>query len=296
MKKRGNISLPRILAMPLIYVFLLLYFIKGASQECPLLINPNNGELVVLNPEITFPDTIGICQDSNTNIISAIDSADGYRWYKVGPNDSEVLIFSNADILISEQGTYVHEVYNIIAEMGEIFECTSSKVFRVENSEKAQINDLRVTQQGNGINLIVEVESIGHYAVTLDNEDGPYQNINRFNGIAPGNHTVYVRDKNGSCTVQESIQQDITMNGFPNFFTSNGDGVNDFWQYIPPVEMTESTNFSISIFEKYSNLLAQINPQSQGWDDRFNDNALPESTYLFNAISIGKRGVKGYFS
>ena len=99
MKKRGNISLPRILAMPLIYVFLLLYFIKGTLQECPLLISPNNGELVVLNPEVTFPDTIGICPDSNTNIISAIDSADGYRWYKVGPNDSEVLISSNADVV-----------------------------------------------------------------------------------------------------------------------------------------------------------------------------------------------------
>lgn len=255
MKKRGNISLPRILAMPLIYVVLLLYFFRGASQECPLLISPINGEslvspnaiiewepnrtffiniipfnvvgegigcsqemfskilgcgpyfytvsgeFVVLNSGITFPDTIAICRDSNTNIKSATDSADGYRWYKLGPNNSEVLISSNADDQISESGTYIHEAYNTIAVMGESFECASSKAFRVEDSERAQTNNISVTQKGDGINLIVEVEGIGDYEFALDNEVRPYQNSNRFNGIAPGNPTVYVRDKNGCGTV-----------------------------------------------------------------------------------------------
>ena len=274
----------------------------GCSQEtfstilgCGPYFDAISGELIVLNPEITFPDTIGICRDRDTTLISASGTADGYRWYAIGPNDSEVLISSNIDVLISEPGTYILEAYNTIAGMDGNFECVSSKIFEVEESEIARINNIRVTQQGDGIDIIIEAEGIGNYEYALDNEDGPYQNTNRFTGIAPGNHTVFVRDKNGCGIVKETIQQDLTVDGFPNFFTPNGDGVNDFWQYLLPAEMTGNPIVNIWIFDRYSNLLAQIDPQSQGWDGRLNGNALPESTYWFKAISIEEREIKGHF-
>ncbi len=274
----------------------------GCSQEtfstilgCGPYFDALSGELVVLNPEITFPDTIGICRDRDTTIISGSGTADGYRWYAIGPNESEVLISSNIDVLLSEPGTYILEAYNTIAGMNGSFECVSSKIFQVEESEIARVTNIRVTQQGDEIDILIESEGIGDYEYALDNEDGPYQNTNRFNGIVPGNHTVFVRDKNGCGIVQETIQQDLTVNGFPNFFTPNGDGVNDFWQYLLPAEMTGNPIVNIWIFDRHSNLLAQIDPQSQGWDGRLNGTALPESTYWFKAISIEEREIKGYF-
>jgi len=96
--------------------------------------------------------------------------------------------------------------------------------------------------------------------------------------------------------VQELVEQDITVEGFPNFFTPNGDGVNDYWQYIPPVMTNELAIKSIWVFDRYGTLLAQIDPSTQGWSGRFNGRELPETNYWFKALSTENKEITGYFS
>ena len=64
---------------------------------------------------------------------------------------------------------------------------------------------------------------------------------NVFGGLASGSYTVYVRDKNGCGIVEESIVQDLTLEGFPNFFSPNGDGINDefFIPFSPSMQKIE---------------------------------------------------------
>ena len=50
----------------------------------------------------------------------------------------------------------------------------------------------------------------------------------------------------------------MTVEGFPKFFTPNGDTVNDFWQFIQPIEGETIVLTSIQIFDRYGKLLKTI--------------------------------------
>ena len=263
---------------------------------CGPYFDPATGELRVLNPNLSFPDVIGICLDRQTNIISATDSADGYRWFKVDSSDRENLISTSSDVVINEAGEYIYEAYIIIEDSGLTIECPSFKTFLVEVSEAPIITDVRITQQANGISLETQVDGNGSYEYALDVKTGPYKDSNRFTNVAPGNHTIFVRDKNGCGIAQKTIEQDLTVEGFPKFFTPNGDGVNDFWQFLPPVEMSENSILSIWIYDRFGTFLAQIEPISRDWNGMLNGRTLPESNYWFRALPAENKEIKGYFS
>jgi gliding motility-associated-like protein len=275
----------------------------GCMQEtfstllgCGPYFDPGTGELRVFNPDLSFPDVIGICLDRQTNTMSATDTADGYRWYKVDASGRATKISNSFEVEIDEAGEYIYEAYAIIEDSGSTIECPSSKTFQVEASEAPVITDVRITQQSNGITLETQVDGIGSYEYALDDETGPYQDSNRFTNVAPGNHIIFVRDQNGCGIAQQTIEQDLTVDGFPKFFTPNGDGVNDFWQFMPPIKTRENTILSIWIYDRFGAFLAQIEPVSQGWNGMLNGRALPESNYWFKALSAENKEIKGYFS
>ena len=190
----------------------------------------------------------------------------------------------------------MQEAYVNIEDSDRTFECASSKTFQVEISQAPKIEDVSVQISANSLNYEISTTTNGNFEYALDNENGPYQNSNRFTNISLQNHTVFVRDKAGCGIAERFVEQDLTVNGFPNFFTPNGDGINDYWQLIPPVE-TGTTNVSvIYIFDKFGALLAQIAPNTNGWNGNLNGKALPESNYWFKAIATNNKIIKGHFS
>ena len=254
------------------------------------------GELTTLNPEIDFPDEIGICLNEDSTTITATDVAEGYRWFRLGPGNSETLISSTAQVALSEPGQYLYEAYNTVSQSGATVECPTTKEFTVVVSESPAINNVRVTQEVSGIRIEIQVSGVGSYEYALDDILGPYQDSNVFGNIAPGTHTVYVRDKNGCGTDEETVVQDLTLEGFPKFFTPNGDGINDFWQFIPPVSTGEINVQIIQIFDRYGKFLVQVEPTSQGWSGRLNGRLLPASDYWFRAVSTDNKEIRGNFS
>ncbi|WP_281542710.1 T9SS type B sorting domain-containing protein [Maribacter aestuarii] len=254
------------------------------------------GELTTLNPEIDFPDEIGICLNEDSTTITATDVAEGYRWFRLGPGNSETLISSTAEVNLSEPGQYIYEAYNTVSQSGGTVECPTSKEFTVVVSESPTIDNIRVSEEVSGIRIETVVSGVGSYEYALDDISGPYQDSNVFRNIARGTHTVYVRDKNGCGIDEETVVQDLTLEGFPKFFTPNGDGVNDYWQFIPPVATGEINVLIIQIFDRYGKFLAQVEPTSQGWSGRLNGRLLPASDYWFRAISTDNKEIKGYFS
>jgi gliding motility-associated-like protein len=250
----------------------------------------------VLNPNLTFPDTISICLENDLGVIMATDEADGYRWYKLDDRGNETLLSSTAEVLIAEEGEYIYEAYVNIEDSGRTFECASSKIFKVKISQSPEIEDVRVQISANSLNYEISTTTNGNYEYALDTIDGPYQNSNRFTNISLQNHTVYVRDKAGCGIAERLVEQDLTVNGFPNFFTPNGDGLNDYWQFIPSVETGENNVSVIYIFDKFGALLAQIAPNTNGWNGNLNGKALPESNYWFKAIATNNKIIKGHFS
>ncbi|NNK76563.1 MAG: T9SS type B sorting domain-containing protein, partial [Maribacter sp.] len=208
----------------------------------------------------------------------------------------ETLISSLAQATFTESGDYKYEAYNTIAQSGNSIECPSSKNFRVEISEVAIINSDDISQNLGDLSVVINVQGIGDYEFAVNNSDGPYQESNVFNAVPAGLVTVFVRDKNGCGITEKTVEQDLTVEGFPKFFTPNGDGVNDFWQFIPPLNTTNTNLNTIFIFDRYGSLLAQIDPSSLGWNGDFNGRPVPASDYWFRAITKDSKELKGHFA
>lgn len=275
----------------------------GCTQEsfstivgCGPYFDSITGELVIINPEISFPDTISFCASETPYTISTTDTADGFRWFKRDQFGNETLISEGSTISVSETGEYRYEAYNTVMQASGTVECPSSQIFNVISSEIATINAVLITEQQTGIRITVDASGNGDYEYALNNIDGPYQDSNVFDNIAAGTYTVYVRDKNGCGIAEERVEQDLTLEGFPKFFTPNGDGINDFWQFIP-TPLTGEININvIYIFDRYGKLLAQIEPTTNGWDGSFNGRPLPSSDYWFRAISESNGQIQGHFA
>lgn len=275
----------------------------GCSQEsfstvlgCGPYYDPDLDEFVTLSPEINIPDIVSFCANESPYVISTDDVADGFRWFRVFDVGAEQLISETHEVSLDEVGTYRYEAYNLVDQLGSIVECASSHEFEVVSSVPATIDGLDVLEVGDGLDLTVNVTGYGDYEFALNDPDGTYQNSNVFAGIPVNSYTVYVRDKNGCGIVQERFTPNIRPEGFPAFFTPNGDGINDYWQYIPPENTLELLVDEIMIFDRGGTFLAQIDPTARGWDGTFNGQPLPATTYWFKATNGEKRPLTGYFA
>lgn len=262
---------------------------------CDPFIDSVSGELISFSPQIDFPDIVSICLNDASARIASNDLADGYRWYRLNTDDTETLISQTSEVRFSEEGSYRYEIYNTVSQPGTIFECSSSKEFTVISSEIPNISNIDVTEQANGLRIIVQAEGIGDYEFALAS-NGPFQDSNIFENLPQGSYTIFVRDKNGCGLAERSSSNGLSSDDFPKFFTPNGDGVNDFWQYDPPIDIGEVDLQTIYIFNRLGALLTRIDPKSQGWDGNLDGIPLPSSDYWFKAKSNDNREVKGHFS
>jgi gliding motility-associated-like protein len=275
----------------------------GCSQEsfstilgCGPYFDSVSGELISLNPEINFPDVISVCGTDESTTVTSTDTADGFYWYKKDSSGNETLISDTAQAMFTESGDYRYEAYNMITQSGNSIECPTSKDFRVEISETATITSVDISQNLGSLRVVINAEGIGEYEFAVNDSNGPYQDSNVFTAVPPGSVTVFVRDKNGCGITEKTVEQDLTVEGFPKFFTPNGDGVNDFWQFIPPLNTSNTNLDTIFIFDRYGSLLAQIDPNSQGWNGDFNGRPVPASDYWFRATTQDSKELKGHFA
>lgn len=112
----------------------------------------------------------------------------------------------------------------------------------------------------------------GPYLFRVDNQ--PFQASNVFTQLSPGIHTVSITDVN-NCT---DVTKRITVLGFPNYFTPNGDGKNDFWNIY---YFDAQPNAKIYVYDRFGKLLTELTPQSPGWDGTYNGKLMPSTDYWF---------------
>lgn len=274
----------------------------GCGQEtfstllgCGPYFDSDTGELINLAPVIDFPDSVGICLNDTPLVARSNDSAEGFRWYKIVGNTEELLGTTDS-VELSEEGLYRYEAYNTASQDAQIIECVSTKEFIVVASEAPEIRTLNVTSSGDGINIEVQLQNEGDFEYALNSSDGPYQDSSIFTNLEAGSYTVFVQDKNGCGQDSETYLQQASAEGFPKFFTPNGDLVNDYWQFIESTNAAEPLVRRIQIYDRYGSLVAEIAPDSVGWDGKFNGQPLPETDYWFRAISSEGRELKGHFS
>lgn len=125
--------------------------------------------------------------------------------------------------------------------------------------------------QDNSLTVVVQ-GGTGPYLYSIDN--GAFQQSNIVYNLASGVHSVTITDVN-NCT---DVTKSIMVLGFPNFFTPNGDGANDFWNIY---YFDAQPNAKIYIFDRYGKMIKLLSPQSPGWDGTYNGKMLPSTDYWF---------------
>ncbi|WP_299335791.1 T9SS type B sorting domain-containing protein [uncultured Psychroserpens sp.] len=188
-------------------------------------------------------------------------------------------------IEVNEPGTYTVRVTSTDG-------CFKDRTINVLPSDIANITEIEVTDATSNNSISVFVTGDGVYEYALDDPNGPYQESNLFENVSFGFHTVYVRDIENDCGTVEEI---VSVIGFPKFFTPNGDTFNQFWQ-VKGINADFQPNSQILIFDRFGKLLSELDPLGPGWDGTFNGANMPASDYWFVVILEDGRTVKGHFA
>ena len=188
-------------------------------------------------------------------------------------------------IEVNEPGTYTVEVSEVVG-------CSNTRTITVLPSEIASIETIEVTTNGEFGTLVVSVSGIGEYSYSIDSPSGPYQDSNIFENVAPGIRTVYVKETRGLCGIE---MKDVSVIGFPKFFTPNGDGQNDFWQ-IKGFNTQFPLTTTVQIFDRFGKLLIELNPEKSFWDGRYRGYPMPSSDYWYKTILEDGTEYTGHFA
>lgn len=190
-------------------------------------------------------------------------------------------------------GTYVVETTKLTPDVGPDCNYNPTEVEVRASIPRFEINFLTEVFENNSTVEIVTLDpGLGFYRFSLDN--GPFQEFNRFYNIAPGTHTITVRDISGRCG--DFVFTFIALD-YPDFFTPNDDGVNDTWNI---TDLQNDPNATIKIFNRLGRLVAEIKPSGLGWNG-FNDAGKKEpSTDYWFEVQFSNNGIpttfRGHFA
>ncbi|MFD1163152.1 T9SS type B sorting domain-containing protein [Hwangdonia seohaensis] len=223
-----------------------------------------------------FPDTIAL----DAAVINDSPSNYTYSW-----STGE----STYQINVNQAGTYNVTVTNANG-------CTKQRTITVEPSNIATFETIEVVDatQNNTITVLVSGEGVYEYRLLDENNVvyAPYQESNMFENVSPGIYTLTVRDIKNNCG---TVQDLVSVIGFPKFFTPNNDGDNDTWQ-VQGISGMFQPNTNILIFNRFGKLIKQLNPLGEGWDGLFNGEKLPADDYWFAVTLQDGRIFKNHFT
>ena len=181
-------------------------------------------------------------------------------------------------ISVDEPGFYS---VTIISQTG----CVFVKSYEIIGSETAVINAIEATNfQGNNNSIFIDVSGTGEYVYSLNGTN--YHEEPFFENLSSGVYTVYVKD-----VFCGEVSQQVTILGFPKFFTPNADGVNDYWvvNFLPD-------DFVIYIFDRFGKLLYSYTRADIGWDGTYQNRQMPATDYWFVIKDNAGRTFKSNFS
>ena len=106
-------------------------------------------------------------------------------------------------------------------------------------------------------------------------EDDDFSPNNVFTINSAGFYAFYVKDAKG-CIVEEILEfKDIEI---PNFFTPDGDNINDRWY---PRNIELYSNITVDIFDRYQRLIISFKGNQSSWDGYYKNKLLPSGDYWY---------------
>jgi gliding motility-associated-like protein len=237
-----------------------------------------------------------ICMTDNPELNLTVENSnngDTFTW-----RDAENNTIGNSSTVNVIKGG-VYKVYST-----SIYGCVSiEKEISITESSRStiNINDIEVVDDSENNNIQINTTNIGigDYEFRLLDEDSNviinYQDEPFFDNLDGGVYIIEVNDKNGC----GAIPFEVSVLEFPEFFTPNNDGRNDFWQ-IKGLSKNFYSNGIVNVFNRFGNPVGSFSIFDVGWNGNFNTKKLPSSSYWFSAVLTDLKGVtrlrKGHFS
>ncbi|MFD0860645.1 T9SS type B sorting domain-containing protein [Sungkyunkwania multivorans] len=225
-----------------------------------------------------------------------------YTWFNPDgsqrPETTSSITLSNTDA----QGDYIWRItYNDPSLPASFSGCPRDYVISVRYSNAP------VFVPGNEVTIALEIEGAASNTITANIQDadlytyeyrlddGPWQSSATFENVRGGEHLVTVRDVDGC--LPNAIWGNIFIIDYPRYFTPNGDGYHDVWNFDA---ISQRPTAKIYLFDRYGKLLKQLSPLSGGWDGTINGQPLPANDYWFKVMYPKEDGtiqeVKGHFT
>lgn len=150
--------------------------------------------------------------------------------------------------------------------------CTRSFDFNVANFEPLSLE--LTNEQINTIHVIVAGGN-PDYTYQINGQD--VANQENFIIKSTATYVVTVSDQNG-CSVSQEIYVEFIDIEIPNFFTPDGDGVNDLWK---PKNIEVFPNIIMTIFDRYGREIYLMKQNTPGWGGLYKDANLPVGDYWY---------------
>lgn len=258
-------------------------YVKAQVIFCELFTTIN---LIVNNSSQLLPDeTISYCLNSypqTINIDSGLLNGSGnnptYEWFY----NNQLLNENTTSISVNQTGTY-----RVVVSFSN--GCSTSRDITVISSNIATIEQIDIQQATENNTVTVSVSGEGNYQYALDVPI--FHDSNTFSNVKPGFHMIYVLDTNGCGTVEK----EISVLGFPKYFTPNNDGTNDTWKPYG-VNAQFNSDIDIKIFDRYGKFIKQINPIEPGWNGTLHGNLMPSDDYWYVVLLADGTEYRGHFA
>ncbi|WP_406684491.1 T9SS type B sorting domain-containing protein [Seonamhaeicola sp. MEBiC1930] len=221
--------------------------------------------------------------------INVEPNSEAYEWI----SEDNTIISTNASVSITKPGNYTLTTKFTQNDV----QCTKTEEFLVTAVTIPNLEGIEIIDgtQNNIISVMVTGVSTYEYEL-IDNTNNsiyrPYQSNNVFENVSPGLYSVNIKDVKNDCGVESG---NISVIGFPKFFTPNNDGVNDTWQVIGVSNMFQP-NSKVKIYDRFGKLIIELDPLHTGWDGSFNNQALPSDDYWFIVKLQDGRIFKNHFT
>ncbi|WP_282075602.1 T9SS type B sorting domain-containing protein [Maribacter aquivivus] len=230
-------------------------------------------------PNIILESSYFLCHLEPMLTIQIEDDFDYYSW----SYENSDIISETYKVELKDEGNYT---ITIGKDINGIL-CENSFDFKFLRSSPPKITE--VNYNGLSKNNFIEIiaSGDGDFEYSLDGVN--FNESNYFSNLIGGNYTAIVRDKNGC---GEDLKE-VMIIDYPKFFTPNQDGLNDYWNIY---EVSQYPDSKIFIYDRYGKLIAQLSPDSLGWDGFFNGKEMISNDYWFKA-NLGEGTIfSGHFT